>query len=152
MIMISVTNLSAETGDSVVVSIDDLAWLAGDWRGDFEGNPFECHYTTPQGGVILSVSKEFQGENRCFAEFEKFEAKDSGLILTPYPGGRQSVPFILVDYNPDFKKAKFENKEHDFPTDITYEITEPDKMLITVAGSQDGKRLELKVNLVRAAD
>ena len=69
------------------------------------------------------------------------------IILTPYPGGKQSVPFELVDFDPVAKKAKFENLEHDFPTDITYELIETGKLKITVAGPQNGKQLELKVNL-----
>lgn len=33
-----------------------LAFLAGTWRNDW----YEATYTTPRGGMVLSVSKEFR--------------------------------------------------------------------------------------------
>lgn len=127
--------------------IDSLAWLAGDWAGDFEGNRFECHYTSPEGGAILSVSKEYHEGKRCFIEFEKFEESNSNIIMTPYPDGMQSVGFTLIGFDPAIKQAKFTNYRHDFPTEIIYELVEADKMLITVAGPGEKGRVELKVNL-----
>lgn len=139
------------TGDDNMLKpdISTLAWLEGDWSGDFEGNPFTCHYSSPEGGVILSISKEFPEGQPCFIEFEKFEQTDSGIVMTPYPNGKQSVPFTLIDYDPAIKKAKFANYEHDFPTEIIYELVEPNKMLIIVAGPGKEGRAELKVDLRR---
>jgi len=129
--------------------IASLSWLAGDWEGDFEGAPFACHYTTPQGGVILSISKEFQQDKSCFYEFEKFETIDDEIVMIPYPAGNVSVPFTLIDYDPKIKKAAFENNEHDFPTSLTYELTAPDILTILVAGPAEGGQKALKVNLTR---
>lgn len=133
--------------DNMKPDISTLDWLAGDWEGDFEGNPFECHYTSPDGGAILSVSKEFHEGKPCFIEFEKFIQTDSSIILTPYPGGKQSVEFALIEYDPSIKRAKFVNYEHDFPTEITYELTAESKMKIVIAGNHNGKRMELVVSL-----
>ncbi len=67
--------------------------------------------------------------------------------MTPYPAGKQSVNFTLTDYDRSIKSAKFVNREHDFPTEIIYEITSGGKMKITVAGDHAGKRMELIVSL-----
>ena len=130
-------------------ALKTLAWLEGSWRGDFEGNPFEAHYTSPEGGTILSVSKEFLKDGRCWSEFEQFTISGDSVLLTPYPQGERSVSFILTDYDPSVKKAVFVNEAHDFPTDITYEMTAPDSLRILVAGpGKDGRKV-LAVRLAR---
>ena len=89
----------------VSAQLEDLGWLAGSWSGDILGagasSRFETHYTTPQGGVILSTSKAFSkdGKLRWF-EFERFEVKDGVLQVVPHPNGVASVPFTLAEYDP----------------------------------------------------
>lgn len=135
--------------DSSLAILESLNWLAGDWTGELAGNRFECHYTTPEGGAILSTSKEFGEDGSCFIEFEKFEPVNGAVTLTPYPGGEKSVGFILSDYDPLVKKARFVNPDHDFPTEITYALDGADKMIITVAGPGKQGAREFKINLSR---
>jgi hypothetical protein len=119
--------------------LEDLGWLAGSWSGDILGagasTRFETHYTTPQGGVILSTSKAFgkDGTLRWF-EFERFEVKDGALQVVPHPNGVASVPFTLAEYDPAAKKAVFANPQHDYPNRITYHRVADDRLLIVVAG------------------
>ena len=119
--------------------LEDLAWLAGSWSGDILGagasTRFETHYTTPQGGVILSTSKAFgkDGTLRWF-EFERFEVRDGVLQVIPHPNGTASVPFALVEYDPAAKRAVFANSQHDYPNRLTYQRVAEDRLLILVAG------------------
>jgi Domain of unknown function (DUF6265) len=130
------------------ISIHDLEWLSGQWIGDFEGNRFEAHYSGPDGNVILSASKEFTKKG-CFFEFERFEESQGTVILTPYPNGKESVSFKLVNYNPSLKKASFENLDHDFPTDITYHRVTEDSLKIYVGGPSKDGRIVFQVSLKR---
>lgn len=119
--------------------IEDLAWLTGSWSGDILGagasTRFETHYTTPQGGVILSSSKAFDKEGKLrWFEFERFEAKDGALQVVPHPNGVASVPFTLAEYDPAAKRAVFANPQHDYPNRITYHRVAEDRLLILVAG------------------
>jgi hypothetical protein len=119
--------------------LEDLSWLAGSWSGEIRGagaaTRFETHYTSPEGGVILSVSKALSqdGKLRWF-EFERFEMRDGALQVTPHPGGKPSVSFKLVEYDAAAKKAVFANPEHDYPTRITYQRIAEDRLLFVVAG------------------
>lgn len=120
--------------------LEDLAWLAGSWSGDILGagasTRFETHYTTPQGGVILSTSKAFSkdGKLRWF-EFERFEAREDGVLqVVPHPNGAASVPFILAEYDPAAKRAVFANAQNDYPNRLTYHRIAEDRLLIVVAG------------------
>jgi hypothetical protein len=141
--------LARRPTDSQPKQGNGLSWLEGSWQGDFEGNPFEAHYTSPEGGSILSMSKEFLKDGRCWIEFERFTISGDSVLLTPYPQGEKSVSFVLTGHDPSVKKAVFENKAHDFPTDITYEMTAPDSLRILVAGpGKDGRKV-LTLRLAR---
>ncbi|HEX9941371.1 MAG TPA: DUF6265 family protein [Thermoanaerobaculia bacterium] len=122
------------------VRLEDLAWLAGSWAGEVRGagaaTRFETHYTSPEGGVILSTSKAFRSEGKLsWFEFERFESKDGRLTVTPYPNGKASVSFTLVEYDPAAKKAVFANPDHDYPNRITYQRVAEDRLLFIVAGN-----------------
>lgn len=124
------------------VGIEDLAWLAGSWSGEIKGagaaTRFEAHYTSPSGGVILSASKAFTASGALsWLEFERFDALEGTLRVTPHPGGKASVSFDLVAYDPAAKKAVFANPEHDYPTRITYHRVAADKLVLVVAGETD---------------
>ena len=125
----------------------ELTWLEGSWKGTFDGKPFEATYTSPEGGVIMSVSKEFGAEEPFFFEFEKFEVINDTLVMTPYPAGTKSDGFPLVAYSAELKRAVFENKNHDFPAAFVYQRVSPDSLEITVSGDNEGKLLEFKILL-----
>ena len=131
-------------------TLAQLDWLAGHWEGTFGGQSFETHYTTSRGGMILSVSKQVsKGQVRLF-EMERFVAKEETIILTPFPFGRASSDdFYLVDFQEGSKRARFISPEHDFPTEIVYELVGPDELHITIAGDQNGKRVEVPAILRR---
>ena len=149
-----VTVLAAAPGSAPAnVRIEDLSWLAGSWSGEVRGaapgTRFETHYTTPQGGVILSSSKAFNPEGKLsWFEFERFEARDGVLQVTPYPNGKPSVPFTLTEYDPAAKKAVFSNPQHDDPNHITYQRLAEDRLRFTVTGDKEGESM-LEITLSR---
>ncbi len=119
-----------------------LAWLEGFWEGDFEGNRFTAVYSSPEGGVILSASKEYNGGQCTFFEYEMFFEDNGAVYMRPYPRGVASVVFHMASYDPEEKLAVFENPEHDFPTDISYQLIEDSMLQISVGGPyQDGRRV-----------
>jgi hypothetical protein len=86
--------------------------------------------------VILSTSKAFRADGKLsWLEFERFEARDGQLTVTPYPGGKASVSFTLAEYDAAAKKAVFTNPGHDYPNRITYQRVAEDRLLLVVAGN-----------------
>lgn len=125
--------------------IMQLKWLEGEWSSD----SFSAIYSSPEGGIIMSISKEFDKGELVFFEFETIIATDSLVALTPYPYGSKSVHFTLVEYDPDSTKAVFENKAHDFPTRISYELISPNNLLIIVSGIESDKPVEIRYDLIK---
>lgn len=131
-------------------TISDLAWLEGIWRGRVGERDFEARYTSPEGGLILSVSKYTANGKAVGFEFERFEKKDGSWVLTPYPDGKLSVSFRLTDHDPEARRAVFENPAHDYPTRISYQRVADDSLTILVSGPRkDGKESVIRYQLAR---
>jgi hypothetical protein len=134
-------------------SVSDLSWLEGVWRGRVGGRDFEARYTSPDGGLILSMSKYTANGKPAGFEFERFEEKDGHVVLTPYPDGKESpATFRLTDFDQKTRRALFENPKHDFPTKISYQRVAGDRLTILVSGpGKDGKEKVLRYELRRVS-
>lgn len=131
-------------------SIRDLSWLQGTWHGRIGGRDFEAHYTGAEGAQILSASKYTENGKPAGFEFERFEQRGDTLVLTPFPEGKSSVSFPLVEYDARNRRAVFENLAHDFPTRISYQRVARTHLTILVSGpGEDGKEQILTYNLTR---
>jgi hypothetical protein len=120
--------------------VSDLSWLEGSWLGRIGGRDFEAHYTSAEGGQILSASKYTEDGKPAGFEFERFEQKGDTLVLTPFPEGNSSATFPLVEYDARNRRAVFENVAHDFPTRISYQRVSNNRLTILVSGpAEDGK-------------
>src|SRR5918998_6761022 len=132
-------------------SISDLSWLEGTWRGRLGGRDFEAHYTGVDGGQVLSASKYTENGKPAGFEFERFEQRGDTLVLTPFPEGKSSVSFPMVEYDARNRRAVFENLAHDFPTRISYQRVARDRLTILVSGpGEDGKEQVLTYALRRS--
>jgi hypothetical protein len=131
----------------------DLAWLEGVWRGRVGGRDFETRYTSPEGGLILSMSKYTANGKAVEFEFEQFDERDGTLMLTPYPQGKVSaVTFRVTDFDSKARRAVFENPEHDFPTKIGYQRVAENSLTILVSGpGKDGKEKVIRYELRRVS-
>ena len=122
-------------------SVAQLAFLTGSWRGSSSsGAAAEELISTPEGGVIVSAGREFQGGKCIFFDLVAFIEKDGAVTLIPHPNGKRSADtFPLVALDTAAKRATFENLKHDFPKTFVYELIAPDHLRITLSGEIKGK-------------
>mgnify|MGYP002622898983 FL=1 len=113
-----------------------LSWLAGTWSGPMWGGTFTAHYSTPEGGRILSHSELLRGDKVAFFEFEVFRVKGDAVVYEPYPGGKPAVPFTLATL--EGKRAVFENPKKDFPTRVTFHRAADDRLVVTLDDPHGG--------------
>jgi hypothetical protein len=131
-------------------TVSDLSWLQGIWQGRIGGRDFEAHYTGAEGGQILSASKYTEDGTPAGFEFERFEQRGDTLLLTPFPEGKSSVSFPMILYDPQQRRAVFENLAHDFPTRISYQRVARNRLTILVSGpGEDGTEQVLTYALNR---
>lgn len=132
-------------------SVAQLAFLTGHWRGTSStGAIAEELISSPEGGVMLSTGREFQGGKCIFFDLVAFTEKDGAVTLIPHPNGKRSPhTFPLASLDVAAKRAAFENKEHDFPKTFVYELVAPDRLRITLTGEMKGQPATEVYNLTR---
>jgi hypothetical protein len=133
--------------------VSDLGWLAGSWiGGSSEGTVYESHYSTPNGGVIVSASKETRNGRTVSTDFEIFYQKEGRIIFQPCPNGTKSPSsFPLVTFEALARRAVFENREHDFPQVFIFEQPTLDVLKITLQGpGKDGATKSIVYEFRRA--
>ncbi len=117
-------------------SLSDLAFMSGCWRGKLSGRDgtIEERYNPAAGGLMLGTSQTVVEGRTVFFEFIKVEQTPDGVVMTPAPRGKTSVPFKMVSLAG--KKAVFENLEHDFPKRIVYELRESGALVARIEGDK----------------
>lgn len=127
-------------------TLDDLAFMAGCWRGDSGGGAvLEEYYTTPSANLILGVSRYLRDGRAVQYELSRITADSTGIVLLPSPGGEPSEhAFRLTAWSA--ASATFEAPEHDFPKRIRY-ARDPDGALTARIddGSDDGRAQEWRL-------
>ena len=104
---------------SPAATVDDLAWLAGQWSREEGERWTEESWTPPRGGVMLGHSRSGRGDALREFEFLRIAAGADGVpAYIAQPGGRAPVAFALV--RRDGMSATFENPAHDYPQRIAY--------------------------------
>jgi Domain of unknown function (DUF6265) len=99
-------------------TINQLAWLAGTWRGGDGPVSFEERWTPPAGGAMLAVSRTLKGDRMVAFEFLRVIERDGALIYIAQPNGRPPTEFTSTAITAD--SVTFENPTHDFPKMIRY--------------------------------
>ncbi len=132
---------------SADAQLAQLDFLAGTWRNDW----FEATYTTPAGGMVLSVNKEFRDGKVSFFEIERFDVRDGKVTMQPFLNGKQA-PVAFPLHALAGKRAHFRNAAHDFPQDLVYERVADDRLLIELTGVEGGQARQLRFDLRRAID
>lgn len=126
----------------VTATIDDLAWIAGTWVCEIWGGTFEEFWTPPRGGSMMGVGRHLENGRTAFMEFLTIEQSTSGLTMwiivgSPSKGERKGIPFVLAGTSE--RSAVFENKEHEFPSRISYSWISEGKMDCVLDGVKSGE-------------
>jgi hypothetical protein len=126
----------------------ELDFLEGHWRGE----TWHGYTTSPEGGVILTLAKEYDASGAAtFFEFERIAVEGEQVVLTPSPFGKPSVSFPMVELDVVAKRVRFENPAHDFPRSIQYHRSGPEELVFTLHGERGGEPVESVTRLRRVA-
>lgn len=98
-------------------TVNDLAWMAGNWIQKTKSAEVEENWTTPKGGILLGVNRSII-IGRTHFEFLRIADTEAGVIYFASPSGQPATEFPLKSREKD--KVVFENLKHDFPQTITY--------------------------------
>ena len=118
-------------------TLQQLAWLPGEWTGTMGGASIEERWTPPGGGAMLAVSRTIANDRLIAFEFLRIVERDGGLVYIAQPNGQPPTEFVLTKI--ERGAATFENPAHDFPTTIRYAQREDGSLAATISGANGDK-------------
>lgn len=135
---------------SPAATIDQVAWIAGDWQGDALGGKFEESWNMPSGGSMLGMFKLVVNGATVFTEHMTVIPKDGSLILRLKHFDDEMKGWEEKDKFVDFPLVKLTANEAYF-SGRTFRKTDKDSLSIYVASKNaDGKVGEMEFHSHRA--
>jgi hypothetical protein len=118
-------------------TLQQLAWLPGEWTGTSGRASIEERWTPAAGGAMLATSRTIAGDRLVAFEFLRIVERDGGLVYIAQPNGRPPTEFVLTKI--DAGSATFENPGHDFPKAIRYARRDDGSLEATISGANGEK-------------
>jgi hypothetical protein len=129
-------------------TVRDIAWMTGCWEMTRNGRHIVEHWTAPEGGTLMAVSRTVAAGKTHEYEFLMIREADGALEYVARPSGQTEATFRSVRVSAD--DVVFENPTHDFPTRISYRRTEGGLVAAT-EGERDGKPRRIEFPYARVA-
>ena len=99
-------------------AIKDVAWIAGCWELSRNGRHVVEHWTAPEGGTMMGVSRTVVNGKTTEWEFLVIREGAKGLEYVAKPSGQPEATFTSTSVSAT--EVVFENPAHDFPKKIHY--------------------------------
>jgi len=122
--------------------LDQLGWMAGDWKADVDAAQVDEHWSRPAGRMMMGMCRTVANEKTLSFEYLRIETRDDGIFLVAHPHGRPGVDFRLSSW--DGVQAVFTNPGHaDHLKKIVYRHESEDSMTARIEGEDAGKPFSL---------
>lgn len=109
--------------------------LEGEWTTPFKGGELIEKWEKKYNKMLEGKTIYLKGDEQLSQESISLFLKDGRIYYTPVIEGKENeepVPFTLIEINKN--KFIFQNKEHDFPQRIVYELRTSNELIATIEG------------------
>ncbi|MEP7146580.1 MAG: DUF6265 family protein [bacterium] len=123
--------------------------LEGEWTMPFKGGELIERWERKYNKMLEGETIFLKGNEKQPIESISLFLRDGRIYYTPVVNGTQDeepVQFTLIEI--DKKKFIFQNKEHDFPQRIIYELRSVNELVATIEGETNNgfKKIQYKYN------
>lgn len=147
-----VTALAAPAGETpgpapgVRAELADLAWIAGDWTGEKQGDLVEESWLPPAAGAMLGAFRWVRGERVVVYELLALEQRPEGVVLVLRHFGPGLAPreekdgalvFDLVEWRAG--EAFFAGRDAEKPTRLGYRRGEGGALVAVLERTRAGE-------------
>jgi hypothetical protein len=140
-------SLTGEERNGNVAGAGDLAWIAGDWRGEMDGGAIEERWAPPLGDSMMGMFRLVNGGKTKFLEFMTIERDGPALVLRLRhfsPGliawEEKDKPFTFRLVSRTGQEATFELDDKSTPTRLIYRRGSDGEMTVVLVKEQGGKQ------------
>jgi hypothetical protein len=139
LVLLSVIALMPESArGSAQFTVEQLAWMSGDWQTAPGRMRIEEHWTGAAGGTLIGMSRTVVGDRTVAFEYLRIETRKEGIFYVAHPNAKPGTDFKLVRV--EGQSATFENLAHDFPKRIIYRKNSEGAIVARIEG--DGSEKE----------
>lgn len=124
-----------------------LEKLIGEWQ--LEGMPVVEKWTYVDKQFQASVIVTSEADQMVTEEIQIIENEDGVFYEADVEDQNNGEPVLFKMIFSAKNKIIFENKEHDFPQQITYELLDDNKLIATIEGNIDGLPKSMDFNYFR---
>jgi hypothetical protein len=136
-----VSGVASQGQTAATLSINELAWITGDWQTSPGRRQIEEHWTAVAGASMMGLSRTVVGDKTAEFEYLRIEQRaDGNIYYVAHPKARcPGTDFKLTRASPT--EAVFENPEHNFPKRIIYRKTADDALTASIDGGEGTKSM-----------
>ncbi|XLS29520.1 DUF6265 family protein [Flavobacteriaceae bacterium M23B6Z8] len=135
-----------ENEDREQISIDQLSWISGHWKGEAFGGVAEEIWSPPEAGSMMFVFRHIVDGKVTFYEAGAIMETPEGLILRFKHFHGDMKGWEKKDETVDFKFIKLENNIAYF-NDFTFEkISDTEMNIYVMISEEKTKPVEVKFN------
>jgi len=127
-----------------------LHGLTGLWKMDGKRGAIYEEWQVSGDNQLTGRSYKLNNNDTMVLENVVISLQGKAIFYTPVvrdQNNRQPVPFKLISYNNN--KYIFENKEHDYPQRVIYELVSANDLHARIEGSKNGKEMGSDFNYNR---
>ena len=135
-----------ENSISPTASLEDVAWIAGHWKGEAFGGITEEIWSPPQGESMMFVFRLIVEGSVQFYEVGGIRQVEKTLLMQLKHFNGDFTGWEEKDQTVDFKLVKIENNKVYFDQ-LTFEkISDNEMNVYVVIGDDNGNQEEVKFN------
>jgi hypothetical protein len=127
-----------------------LHGLTGLWKMDGKRGAIYEEWQMSGDNQLTGRSYKINKNDTMVLENVVISLQGNTIFYTPVvrdQNNQQPVPFKLISYNKN--KYVFENKEHDYPQRVIYELASANELRARIEGSKGGKEMGSDFNYNR---
>ncbi len=128
-----------EGGRSSPASIEDVAWLAGNWKGEGLGGIIEESWAPPLGGTMMGMFRLVNDGVISFYELMVIQESEGSLMLRVKHFSPEFVAWEEKDGSIDFRLVRLEENKAFFSGLTIEKIDDQTLNTYLVMRSKDGK-------------
>lgn len=130
-------------------SIDDVAFMSGCWAAVGGEKGSDEVWLRPAGGTMMGIGRTVKKGRTVTHEFMQIREVNGTLTFFASPDGQESAEFPMLSVSK--MKVIFENKAHDFPQRVIYELRGRDELVGRIEGSANGREKRIEFPMTRVA-
>jgi hypothetical protein len=136
---------------ALAVTLQDIAWLAGEWQIASPTRCVEEQWTAPSSNMLVGMSRTVTDGRTTSFEFMRIEARADGIYYVAQPGGRPPVDFKLA--SDSATDLVFVNPGHaDRLKRVLYRRDEGDRLTARIEGENGGSAFAEDYSYHRASN